>query len=324
MVSAPNVGGLPVLMRIGELAFTAVSVDMGSSVVLDGRSSTDPQGRLLAYDWSFASRPVESRASFNDPRIAQPSFVPDLEGVYMVSLVVSNGVLSSPANQVQVTVRKCGQTAPEIATATANPANPNKGNVVQLSATVHDADNDAACGLGQTFTLVWTSVSLPAAITDPTAATTTFTPDQIGTYQFSVVATDSTGLQSAPKFVTVNTTKCGSAIPSIASATPSSTNPNPGDVVTLSAAVTDADNSAGCSLGQTLVYDWRVVGRPAGSSATLSDPTATSPTIAPDAIGTYQIVLTVTDSTGNVSNTAHVQFTTTACGSAVPTITSAM
>ena len=70
-------------------AGTAVSVDMGSSVVLDGRSSADPQGRLLAYDWSFAARPVLSRASFNDPHIATPSFVPDLDGVYMVDLIVS-------------------------------------------------------------------------------------------------------------------------------------------------------------------------------------------------------------------------------------------
>ena len=73
---------------------------MGSSVVLDGRSSADPQGRLLAYDWSFAARPVLSRASFNDPHIATPSFVPDLDGVYMVDLIVSNGVLSSASSAI--------------------------------------------------------------------------------------------------------------------------------------------------------------------------------------------------------------------------------
>ena len=71
-----------------------------------------------------------------------------------------NNAISEKGNAVQTT--GAGTTG-NVTSATSN-----KGNVVQLSSTVHDADNDAACGLGQTFTLVWTSVSLPAArATDP-------------------------------------------------------------------------------------------------------------------------------------------------------------
>src|SRR5713101_4868992 len=308
-------------------AGTAVTVNMGSSVALDGRSSADPQGRPLAYDWSITVRPVLSQTSLNDAHIATPSFIPDMDGDYTIELVVSNGVLSSTPSKVTVSARKCSQAAPDITAAVAAPANPNTGNTVQLSATVHDADNDPACNLNQTFTLLWTAVARPgasaAALSDPAATSPTFVPDQIGTYQFSVVATDSTGLHSAPKFVTFKTTTCGSATPSITSATASSTTPNPGDTVNLVAVATDADNLAGCSLGQTLRFDWRVAGQPAGSSATLSDPTVSSPSITPDAIGTYVFVVTATDSTGKVSDPVAVKFTTTACGSAVPTITSA-
>src|SRR5712691_1899261 len=300
---------------------------MGSSVALDGRSSADPQGRSLAYDWSITARPVLSQTSLNDAHIATPSFIPDLDGNYTIDLVVSNGVLSSPASQVIVTARKCSEAAPEITAAVAAPANPNILTAVQLSATVHDADNDPACNLNQTSTLLWTAVARPGAsvrvLSDPTAASPTFVPDQVGSYQFSVVATDSTGLQSVPKFVTFDTTTCGSAKPSITSATASPTTPNPEDVVTLSAVVTDSDNLPACNLGQTLSFEWRLTGRPAASSATLSDPTTQSPTITPDAVGTYQLLVTVTDSTGRVSNTMPVSFTTTTCGSAVPTITSA-
>ena len=82
-------------------AGSAITANTGSSVLLDGTSSADPQGRALAYDWSFAARPPASRASFNDAHIAKPSFVPDLDGEYMVSLVVSNGVLSSAASEVK-------------------------------------------------------------------------------------------------------------------------------------------------------------------------------------------------------------------------------
>src|SRR5712692_4672266 len=167
-------------------AGTAVTVNMGSSVALDGRSSTDPQGRSLAYDWSITARPVLSQTSLNDAHIATPSFIPDLDGSYTIGLVVSNGVLSSPASQVIVTARKCSQAAPDITAAVAAPANPNTGNTVQLSATVHDADNDPACNLNQTFTLLWTAV----ALSDPAATSPTFVPDQIGTYQFSVATTE--------------------------------------------------------------------------------------------------------------------------------------
>src|SRR5438128_4794106 len=308
-------------------AGTSVTVNMGSSVALDGRSSADPQGRALAYDWSITGRPVPSQTSLNDAHIATPSFVPNLDGTYTIELVVSNGVLASPPSQISVTARKCSQAAPEITGTAAAPANPNTGNTVQLSATVHDADNDPSCNLNQTFSLIWTAVARPgasaAALSDPAATSPTFVPDQIGSYQFSVVATDSTGLQSPPKFVTFKTTNCGSATPTITSATANPTAPNPGDTVNLAAVASDADNLAGCGLAQTLRFDWRAAGRPSGSSATLSDPTVSNPTITPDAIGTYVFVVTATDSTGKVSDPATVKFTTTACGSAVPTITSA-
>ena len=308
-------------------AGAAVTADVGSSVSLDGTQSKDPQGRALAYDWTFASRPAASRASFNDAHIATPSFVPDLDGQYAVSLVVSNGVLSSPASQVMVTVRRCGQAAPDIRSVTASSANPNVENSVQLSADVHDADNDSACALGQTRTLLWTAVSRPGAsrnaLSDPTADRPTIVPDEVGTYQFSVVATDSTGLQSEPRFVSFTTTNCGFATPTVVSAAASATAPNPGDVVTLSAVVQDADNIGTCASGQTFHFEWSVSSRPAGSSATLSDPTAASPSFTPDVPGSYQFSVTVTDSTGRTSNTGHAQLTATPCGSAVPTITSA-
>src|SRR3954468_20983833 len=89
-------------------AGSSVSVNMGDSVVLDGSSSSDPQGQALTYDWSFQSRPLTSRASFNDPHVNKPSFVPDVDGNYVVQLVVTNSVLSSPPSQITVTVKKCG------------------------------------------------------------------------------------------------------------------------------------------------------------------------------------------------------------------------
>jgi len=303
-------------------AGTAVTVNMGSSVALDGRSSADPQGRSLAYDWSITARPVLSQTSLNDAHIATPSFIPDLDGSYTIDLVVSNGVLSSPASQVIVTARKCSEAAPDVTAAVAAPANPNTGNTVQLSATVHDADNDPACNLNQTFTLLWTAVARPSAsiavLSDPAAVSPTFVPDQTGPYQFSVVATDSTGLRSAPKFLTVTTTDCGNHAPAatIASAPAS---PVPGSSIQLTPTVTDADNAGTCLLNQGFTYAWALTRPPSSATALLSDPAATSPSFTPDVAGTYRATLTVTDSAGLSSKVAVRDVVVGPCGAGAVT-----
>src|SRR5713101_2964808 len=303
-------------------AGTAVTVNMGSSVALDGRSSTDPQGRSLAYDWSITARPVLSQTALNDAHIATPSFIPDLDGSYTIELVVSNGVLSSPPSKVTVTARKCSQAAPEITAAAATPANPNTGNTVQLSATVHDADNDPACNLNQTFTLLWTTVARPAASTavlsDPTATSPTFVPDQIGPYQFSVVATDSTGLHSAPTFVTFKTTTCGAAAvtfaaPAITAAFAESA-ANVGAAVTLTAHPVDPAVACGVPAGP-VQYVWTLAG-PSGSSAVaFAVQAGTQFTFTPDVVGTYDISVHAIDARGQ-SASASTSVSTTTCGAA--------
>ncbi|HKC61391.1 MAG TPA: Ig-like domain-containing protein [Myxococcales bacterium] len=293
---------------------------MGGSVLLDGTASTDPQGRALLYDWSFANRPPASRASFNDAHIAKPSFVPDLDGQYVVALVVSNGVLSSPPSNVTVTVRKCGEAAPVVTAVTATPANPNAGTQVQLDAAVTDADNSTACGLNQTFTLLWTTVSRPGtsstALSDPTAKNPTITPDVVGAYQFSVVATDSTGLQSAPKFVTFKVAACGAAAvtfdgPPI-TAVFAETRPNVGAAVMLTAHPIDPGVACGVPAG-TVQYRWTLAG-PSGSTAvSFATQAGTQFSFTPDVVGTYDVTVRAVDAQGHSSD-ASTSISTTTCG----------
>jgi hypothetical protein len=58
---------------------------------------------------------------------------------------------------------------------------------------------------------------------------------------------------------------------------------------TLEATVSDVD------VGDTLVYGWTLLSAPAGSSATVSDPTAARPTFVPNVPGAYRFRLAVTD-----------------------------
>jgi parallel beta-helix repeat protein len=79
------------------------SVMAGDTVSLDGSGSTDTNGDLLTYSWSFVSKPAGSLAKFTNPTLAQPSFVTDEPGDYVVSLVVNDGFVDSDAANVTIT-----------------------------------------------------------------------------------------------------------------------------------------------------------------------------------------------------------------------------
>lgn len=82
-----------VVARTGAIA----GVRVGETVNLDGSksfiSNTYPNftssSAPLSYDWSFSSKPASSQAQIQNATTANPSFVADTRGVYMVQLVVN-------------------------------------------------------------------------------------------------------------------------------------------------------------------------------------------------------------------------------------------
>ena len=79
------------------------SVMSGDTVSLDGSASTDTNGDVLTYSWSFASMPAGSLAEIINPTSVQPSFVADESGEYVVSLVVNDGFVDSNAANITIT-----------------------------------------------------------------------------------------------------------------------------------------------------------------------------------------------------------------------------
>jgi len=79
------------------------SVFVADTVSLDGSRSTDTNGDLLTYRWSFASKPAGSLAEFTNPTSIQTGFVADEPGEYVVSLVVNDGFVDSDAANVTIT-----------------------------------------------------------------------------------------------------------------------------------------------------------------------------------------------------------------------------
>jgi hypothetical protein len=82
----------------------------GIQVTLDGSGSSDPDGSLPTYVWSFTTRPVGSLAALSSSSVVNPTFTPDKAGVYTLSLLVNDGQVNSPADTVTV---RAGQPVPD-------------------------------------------------------------------------------------------------------------------------------------------------------------------------------------------------------------------
>lgn len=68
---------------------------VNETVTLNGGGSTDVDGDLLTYTWTFTSRPANSNATLSDVQAVNPTFTIDKAGTYVVSLVVNDGTVDS-------------------------------------------------------------------------------------------------------------------------------------------------------------------------------------------------------------------------------------
>ncbi|MCB1658636.1 MAG: hypothetical protein KDI39_10435, partial [Pseudomonadales bacterium] len=75
----------------------------GSIVTLDGSASTDANSDALTYSWVLTSKPVGSVAVLSNIISPKPTFTADIEGDYVATLIVNDGVANSDSNTVVVT-----------------------------------------------------------------------------------------------------------------------------------------------------------------------------------------------------------------------------
>ncbi len=84
------------------------TVDVGDSVTLDGSGSYDPNGDDLDYYWTFTSWPGATAPALNDQTSPVPHFTAAEIGAYVVSLVVTDGTLTSDPDSVTINCEEGG------------------------------------------------------------------------------------------------------------------------------------------------------------------------------------------------------------------------
>jgi len=142
-------------------------------------------------------------------------------------------------------------------------------------------------GDGDPLTFNWAFVSRPsgsvAALSDPSAVSPTFQVDRPGSYTIRLTVNDGK-VDSVADTVIVSTLNSRP----VANAGPDQTS-FVGNTVTL-------DGSASSDFdGDPLNYRWSLVSRPAGSTATLQNPTSVNPSFVIDKFGEYLVQLIVND-----------------------------
>jgi hypothetical protein len=283
-----------------------------TSVTLDGTASRDPDGDPLTYEWRMVSRPTASKASLTNAASSMPTFMAEEPGVYVFSLIVSDGKLFSAPKVVSVTA-----TAQNIAPDARAGANQNVAidPITKIALVTLDgsASSDAN---GDTLTYSWTLVSKPAnssaILSDADTAKPTFIADKVGPYVAALIVNDKK-LDSKVSTTTV-TAAIGNTKPN-ADAGPIQSvfiDKNKGPtIVTL-----DGSNSTD-QVGDTLTYTWKLFSKPLGSSAQLDNVNSVKPKFAADMVGTYAASLVVCDQ-GNLCDEIKTTYAVAAAANVAP------
>jgi MYXO-CTERM domain-containing protein len=274
------------------------AVDEGTTVTLDGRGSSDPDGNTLTYAWAqTAGTPTVTLAGANtaQPTFTAPNVTADAQITF--TLTVSDGLLTH-TDAVVITIRNVAQNRAPVANAGSDQA-VDEGTAVTLDGR-GSTDPD-----GDTLTYAWTqtggtpTVTLTGANTaQPTFTAPSVTADTVLT--FTLTVSDGSLTHTDTVSITVRNVGQGQNNPPVA---------NAGADQTVDEGTAVALNGSGSSdpdACTTLTYAWSQTAGPTVTltGANTAQPTFTAPEVTADTVLTF--TLTVSDGTLTHSDTVNV------------------
>lgn len=188
-------------------------VKTGDQVTLDGSASRDENGDTLTYKWRLTTRPGGSNALLSNSTSAKPTFIPDVPGAYIFSLVVNDGKLDSAVTSVTITASSANKPPEENKEPDDDDDGPDTDPPPPInSPPVANAGTDQQVFTGSTVTLdgsksydadgdtlayEWSLTSRPigssATLSNPAAVKPTFVADVQGTYAFNLTVKAGSG-----------------------------------------------------------------------------------------------------------------------------------
>jgi uncharacterized delta-60 repeat protein len=260
------------------------TVTAGATVQLTSAGSSDPEGSALSYFWTFQSKPSGSTAHFSNSNAANPIFIADMRGTYVVELIVNDGG-SPPLDSAPATVQITATNRAPVAVADSYTVAQGATLIINAAAGVLGNDTDAD---GDTLTAALVANVTHGSLTLNPDGGFAYTPSPgySGPDSFMYRASDGTS-NSNTATVSLTVTVAPVNHPPVADAG-SNQNATVGQLVQLNGTCTDVD-------GDSTTRTWSFTSRPAGSNAVLSNATISNPTFTPDLPGSYQLQLICND-----------------------------
>ncbi|WP_440877265.1 PKD domain-containing protein, partial [Thalassotalea sp. PLHSN55] len=274
IISPNNDSELPPIANSG----TPQSITEGIKVNLDGSASIDSNNLPLIYSWSFESKPNDSNATIDNPNSISPSFTPDVEGDYLVKLIVNNGSLTSAPSTVL------------LSTLNFIPVAHAGEDKIIPTGVLSELDGSRSYDINdQNLEYTWSIINTPSGSTStlesPNSEKTNFTPDIDGEYQLGLVVND--GI--ANSFSDSVTLFAGNIKPNASAVLTSISGLIENSTVTF-----NAENSSDIN-NDELTYIWFLEKKPNESSATLSSNSNVTSELLLDSVGQYEVSLVVND-----------------------------
>lgn len=260
------------------------SVRAGNGTRLSGSDSFDPDGTQLTYLWTLTV-PEGSLTELlnNDAVLAE--FVPDIAGLYVANLTVTDVDGATDSDQVEILVEAVNM--PPVADA-GDDLNVATGTSVSLNGS---GSNDPESAPLRYFWRLVAPDTSTAELNDPGSATPTFFADVDGEYRLFLIVNDGELDSTEDSAVVIATTQNATPVAD------AGVDKNASRAIEV---LLDGSNSSDPN-GEPLTYSWSIISQPVNSDLTLLGADTATPSFTPFEFGNYVLSLTVSD--GELSDT---------------------